>query len=244
MDIKKYASWLFNHLESIIVTFSVVGAGIVMAMSWLSSIQRHEALLISFFVVLGGFAFFLFILNQLRTYKVGRKKRVSTLDDTELEDAVRQWLTFPDIPIIIKEPEAEQFFKIEIIDPNKRPITSIRTKKEPNTISILAELAFHLDHQPLKPDEWILLKGTLAVELARLGVVFQFNDVGKSVRVIQRVLIEDNLTGFHFRDKVESVIKALVLMNAVYFNIFPKYVAEKLISDKEGSPPRQLLHDA
>ena len=193
---------------------------------------------IIFVAAMATFAAIIIIWNQLGIWRERTKKKLSKYSEKELETVIREWVDIPSLSFRRQEPEQTRYFKFLLTDNFNRYVTIIREKSEPSMILILSEMTFPDDKQQLTQANWETLADRLSLELARLGIQFTFNGIPNQlqrIRVTEPVIIDDSLTGFHFRQRVIFVIRALVLAQQVGKDTFKELGITLPVSHKEGS---------
>jgi len=95
MDIKKLLRWAIEHIYTILILFSLLGAGAVIVLTWLEQLPLYQLLTIVLFVVLGVFALAFLGINQFHKFQIRRKKNITELSDREIEETIRNWLDDP-----------------------------------------------------------------------------------------------------------------------------------------------------
>lgn len=186
-------------------------------------------------VAIGGT---LLIVNQVEISFQRHKKKISRYSDKEVEATIREWVDLPSLLVQRKETPDDLLF-LFVVTHSGYILNILRAKKEPSTISIVANAVLPLEG--LTRQDRNTVAGRIAVEMARLGIQFWMTyakinnkEVGQT-EVQEIVTLDDSLTPFYFRQRVMFVLRALVLIQQA----FGAYLAEKGLPPNEPNPHKE-----
>ena len=220
MDIKKITNWLFEHLDNIVVLFSILGGAAVFIISALSSLPPHLLAIVIIFVVLGVFALLFTGLNQYRKYKAGRIKKITELNDEEIEKTIRDWLVVNPMYTFKNAPLPDYFFRFIVTDKQGRPVTISRNKSEPHILTIATAITLSKDHRiihdAINKYQKKKISCTLRIEMDRYRISQEGIDVKLEKAVLSDcMLLDDSLNDFYLRQRVFYVTGAFALYSTV-----------------------------
>jgi hypothetical protein len=219
MDIRKVISWLFNHLESLVALFSIVGGGVVIAISWLSSIPLYQLVMVILFTLLGVLALVILILNQYRQFRTGRQKKIAELNDKDMERTIRDWLDKPTF-IFKREVSPDCLFRFIVADRQGRPVTISRYKSEPSTVLLTTAITLNDEHRKkhdtLNERQKKMVSCNLRIEMERYGIGQEGidNELKRAV-LSDPVLLDNSLNEVYLHQRIFFVTGAFALYSTV-----------------------------
>jgi len=219
MDIRKVISWLFNHLESLVVLFGIVGGGVLIAISWLSSIPLHQLVMVILFSVLGVLVLVFLILNQYRQFRTGRQKKIAELNDKDMERTIRDWLDKPTFTFK-REVSPDCLFRFVVTDRQGRPVTISRYKSEPSTVLLTTGITLNDEHRKkhdtLNERQKKMVSCNLRIEMERYGIGQEgIDNELKSAVLSDPVLLDNSLNEFYLHQRIFFVTGAFALYSTV-----------------------------
>src|SRR4030042_3606951 len=150
----RMGAWILGKL---LVGFSIIlnpswsylvlwGGGVLIAISWLSSIPLYQLVLVILFSVLGVLVLVFLILNQYRQFRTGRQKKIAELNDKDMERTIRDWLDKPAFTFK-REASTDCLFRFVVTDRQGRPVTITRYKAEPSTVLLTTAITLSNEHR-------------------------------------------------------------------------------------------------
>jgi len=113
-----------------------------------------------------------------------------------------------------------------IKDKAERKVNVIREPKNPHIILLMGRVIMTPPpNRTLSGVEWRKLAGKISIEMARLGIEFDFTGGPNPYEIIvllDPVIIDDSLSNFFFRQRIFFVIRAMILV----IEIYRQYLAE------------------
>jgi hypothetical protein len=212
MDFRKS---LQNIIENIIAyLFIVAVGGAAMVFTILKELPLYQLLLL----LLAAIGLILLVINQYATWKERRKKKLTKLSDKELEARIREWINIPAWSVQLQPPIDDVSFAYKINHQNSFVYVH-RHVAEPSVIGLSSKLVMHSTKTELSKYEWERLEGQLSIEMARLGIEWDF--VGSpnkwdTIELIEPVILDDSLTSFYFRSRVMFVVRAIILVHEIW----------------------------
>ncbi len=235
---EKTTKWLKDNILGIIlslISYIVAAVGAVLAS--LKHVPMYIILSLGAVFLAIAIPMTVLIINQIALWKERHKKRLSKYSEKEIEDTIREWVDTPFLTF--KREEIPNVHFQFTVSSHGVPVSLIRNHKETHAIGIVTDVSLiptdGKQEMPVTEDLWREVNGNVSIELARLGIQFEFNgkkNLTERVRLIEPVFIDDSLTRLRFLERVMFVMRAVILVQEVAKQIFREYA---LTSRKEGS---------
>lgn len=215
-------------------------AGVIAVTAWIlakiAALPAYQILIVIIIVI----AFTFWGINQFAYFRERQKKKLSKYSDKEIENTIREWVNIPRWsvqPLSLEDKAKSAGVKFGyVIKHDSFHITIEGPSDDPFKILLLGGLNMESKKPVLTNPEWERLAGQLSIEMARLGIQWEF--IGKpnklnTIQFFEPVILDDSTTGYDFRSRIMSVVRALILAQEVWKEALR--LSEKPSSDKEGS---------
>ena len=191
--------WFKKRLESTLdnIIFAAIVAGGIGVWSLMSSLPGP----IIFALVVVVFAGILVVLNQVRTWRENRKKKLLKISDEEIEDTIYKWVRPPHFDIHEQKIDKKTFFfQIIVTDSAKREVFISRKREQPSQLELRssvetlvgAEKTLFTRLEQVEQEQIIL---RLEMELARVGIGHDNINFPLDKIVLVEIVSLDDLVG-------------------------------------------------
>jgi hypothetical protein len=207
MSAPKWAGDIFKHVIGGLVLMAILAAP-----GYLVWLEDLPLFLIPLSILFAA-GLILFGLNQLKLWKKGRG--ISKYSDKKIEKIIREWIDIPNVTIERKPPEAQIHFYYVLTYKNILKVNIVRDTQNPAIIQLAARVQTSLKDVPLKGADLRKNTGRIGIEMARLGIDYQFDGSPNPldfILLVDPLILDDSLTEFHFRQRVLFVLRAMVLV--------------------------------
>jgi hypothetical protein len=221
--IKKITNFLSHPFVQL-----VGGSGVITVITWLVAHVTKEPPLFTWvaIVVVVSMLCTVLMVNQIRKMLAEQQKneirkaqeedrnKLTKLSDQELEDTIRRWVNRPTLTYHLEPTKPGFLFHFLVRDNTGEPCNIMRSAKDPSFIQLESGLELEPGIAVLSAQEKLKVAGKIRLELARMGIQFEFTGVKHpldTVRLVEMVPLVDSLTDYNFMQRIGFVMRALIL---------------------------------
>lgn len=211
--------------------------GVLAVITWLITKAAQLPLWLIWLAIIFVIVFTLVGVNQVDTWKQRHKKGLMQLSRKELERTIREWVNIPAWSVQ-PQPLKEGTLFAYVVKHQDLHVAVVRQAAEPSVIGLASKLTMRSEKTTLSEAQWQRLAGQLSIEMARLGIEWDF--VGspnkyETIRLGEQVILDDAVTGYYFRSRIIFVIRAGILVWEIWKEALR--LSEQSIPDKGCSQP-------
>lgn len=159
--------------------------------------------------------------NAVQKAQEEEREKITNQSDKEIEDTIRGWIG-NDPNHSIRKTETDGFlFNFIVTNPDGQGAISVgRTKVNPKQVQLTSIIDLSKEHKTkyskLRVAEKNRIVNQLRIEMARYGISFQNLSVElQNVGIGASVSIDDSLTEYHLKNRLQFVYAGLVLYSEI-----------------------------
>lgn len=208
------------------------GGGIITVITWIVTHLAQLPIWQIWLAILFSVGCFLWIINQVNTWRERHKRGFATQNNEQIEDTLRKWLDKKQYSLTHIKNDSDLFCFVAT-DMQKRPVNVMRPKNEPQVVRLLLVISEE-QIEKLSNSQQNIVKHAIGLEMARLGILWNPNPMYAYLDLF----CDNSLTESVFIGALNKIRQSAVLASAIAEYLITGFVvssAKKLDSGKEDS---------